>query len=597
MNDTLPFWIALAASLVLIPVVKKLARRAGLVAAPRADRWHSRPTPKIGGVAIYLAFLTSVLITMLLIRPVENPQWALLVASALTFGLGLYDDYKRLSPSAKLVGQILAAAIVVFFGRNIDFFQLEALNIIFTFAWLVGITNAINLLDNMDGLAGGMVLIAAGLLSFLFWRVDTIELLWISLALAGAVLGFLVFNFPPASIFMGDSGSLFLGFTLAALAIARVPQASNLLAVLGVPTLLFLLPILDTTLVTFTRILRGQSPTQGGKDHTSHRLIAFGLTEKQAVLVLYGVALISGVAGALLESLDYTISLILIPVLLVALTLLTAYLGRLKVVDTATPTGQAGITRLMVSLTFRGRILEIALDLLIISLAYYLAFWVHYGRDANIISLEIFTESLPIALALTYITFFMAGIYRGLWQYIIFRDLLRYGLTALGSVTMLALALMLLSPQAGYDLTVFALFGIFIFLGLTVSRSSFRILDQIYNQQNRSPLPIAPVLICGADDAGVMLLQWLLQDKSLPYKAVGFLDDDPFKLGRQIHNVRVVGQLAELDTLLERYPVKGIIFPNATEQAMELTPELRQSCLDRGVWVRRVKLNFEDLET
>jgi UDP-GlcNAc:undecaprenyl-phosphate GlcNAc-1-phosphate transferase len=367
-----------------------------------------------------------------------------------------------------------------------------------------------------------------------------------------------------------------------------------LLAVLGVPTLLFLLPILDTTLVTFTRILRGQSPTQGGRDHTSHRLIAFGLSERQAVLALYGVALISGIAGTLLESLDYTISLILIPVLLVSLTLLTAYLGRLKVVDATTPSHPGGITRLMVSLTFRGRILEIGLDLLIISLAYYLAFWVHYGPDANIISLEIFIQSLPIALAVTYISFFAAGIYRGLWQYILFRDLLRYGVTALGSVTVLAITLLLLDPQAGYTLTVFALFGIFIFLGLTVSRSSFRILDQIYNQQTRPPMDIAPVFICGADDAGVMILQWLLQDKKLPYKVIGFLDDDPFKFGRQIHRVRVLGKLSELDSLLERYPVEGIIF-SSIAQEHTISPAVRKTCQQHNIWLKGVQLDLKNL--
>ena len=123
-----------------------------------------------------------------------------------------------------------------------------------------------------------------------------------SLALAGSLLGFLVYNFPPAKIFMGDSGSLFIGFTLASLAIAnQKQQASDVLAVLGVPTLLFLLPILDTALVTFTRLMRGQSPVQGGRDHTSHRLIAFGLNERQTLFVLYGVALASAVLAAALE--------------------------------------------------------------------------------------------------------------------------------------------------------------------------------------------------------------------------------------------------------------------------------------------------------
>ncbi|NJN44816.1 MAG: undecaprenyl/decaprenyl-phosphate alpha-N-acetylglucosaminyl 1-phosphate transferase [Anaerolineae bacterium] len=249
----------------------------------------------------------------------------------LYFGVGLYDDFKPLTPTAKVGFQIIAAGIVVFSGYRTGFFDIELLNILITMIWLVGITNAINLLDNMDGLAGGISFITAVFLCFFFWRIPGQEaFLLLALALAGGILGFLVFNFPPASIFMGDSGSLFLGFTLAALAIARKPQASNVFAVMSVPTLIFLLPILDTTFVAFTRLLRGQSPTQGGRDHTSHRLVAFGLSERQAVLILYALAFGSGAVGAVIESIDYTLGLVLIPVVVLSAALLAAYLGTSK---------------------------------------------------------------------------------------------------------------------------------------------------------------------------------------------------------------------------------------------------------------------------
>ena len=136
---------------------------------------------------------------------------------------------------------------------------------------------------------------------------------------------------------MGDSGSLFLGFTLAVLAIARQPQASNVFAITGVPTLLFLLPILDTTLVTLTRLLRGQSPVMGGQDHTSHRLIAFGFSERQTLMVLYTVAIASGVVAIAIETIDYWLSLILVPTVVIVLALLVAYLARMKVVSSTTP--------------------------------------------------------------------------------------------------------------------------------------------------------------------------------------------------------------------------------------------------------------------
>jgi UDP-GlcNAc:undecaprenyl-phosphate GlcNAc-1-phosphate transferase len=348
MVPALTFLVSLLLSLALVPLVRRLSVHAGLAVPPRPDRWHRRATPALGGAAIFTAFLAAVGGAAWLGNGLGQVRWGLLAGSFAVFLLGLVDDLHPLSPPTKLAGQMLSAAIAVALGYSTHFFTprlpgnplANALNLALTFAWLVAITNAFNLLDNMDGLAGGVAVIAAGILGFFFWRLDNQGLLLISLALAGSVLGFLVFNFPPARIFMGDSGSLFLGFTLALLAIARQPQASNLFAVLGVPALLFLLPILDSALVTITRLLRGQSPAQGGRDHASHRLVAFGLNERQAVLALYGVALVSGVLAAVLESLAYWFSLVIVPALVIGLAMLTAYLGRVKLEEGS---GERGI--------------------------------------------------------------------------------------------------------------------------------------------------------------------------------------------------------------------------------------------------------------
>ena len=593
---TLPFWIALILSLFLVPLFRGISLRLGWVDAPKDNRWHEKPTSKVGGIAIFISCALAFLITSLFIPPKEI-QWALLVGAFLAFLLGVLDDGKQLSPAAKLIGQILAASIVVFWGRNLEFFDLEILNIIFTFGWLIGITNAINLLDNMDGLASGVALIAALMLSLMFWQVETYDLLVIALALGGGILGFLVYNFPPASIFMGDSGSLFLGFTLASLAIAQVPRASNLLAILGVPTLIFLLPILDTVMVTITRILRGQSPAQGGRDHTSHRLIAFGLSERQTVLVLYGVALISGLMGSLLESIDYNISLLLIPILLVVLTLLTVYLGRIKVVQsTETPDQPGTISRLVIGITGRGRIFEIALDLAIICLSYFLAFWLYFGSNNNILSMEIFLRTLPIAIAGTYISFFALGIYSRVWQFIGARDLLRFLWAILGSVAILAISHYILYPDDAFSWNIIFLFGIFLFLGLTASRSSFRLLDQIYSQRNQTLTTGTSVIIYGADDISVITLQWLIHNPENKYKVIGFIDNDPFKHGRQIQGIHVLGNLDELDSIIQKYDFQGILLP-----AGELINDFLASgaidiCKDQDIWLKRLQVDFESIE-
>ena len=225
-----------------MPVVRWFSFRIGQVVIPRTERWHKQPTPTLGGIGMFIAFLISLVIMWLINsdQKIFIERWSILVGIAIMFAIGLYDDFKHISPPVKLVFQIIAATIVIFFGHNtIDFFRWPIANILLTFFWLVGITNAINLLDNMDGLAGGVALITSGFLSIFFWRTGNPELLILSLALAGSILGFLIFNFPPAKIFMGDSGSMFLGFSLAVLAIARRTQASNIFAIVGVPTLIF----------------------------------------------------------------------------------------------------------------------------------------------------------------------------------------------------------------------------------------------------------------------------------------------------------------------------------------------------------------------
>jgi UDP-GlcNAc:undecaprenyl-phosphate GlcNAc-1-phosphate transferase len=590
------FLISLSLSLIMIPIIRKFSPRLGAVAPPRPDRWHSKSTPKIGGAGIFFAFVIPVLLVSCFIPP-GHTHWPLLAGATLIFVLGLIDDFKQISPPAKLVGEIIAAAIVVFSGRNIDFFADDFINILVTFFWLVGITNAINLLDNMDGLAGGVSLIAAILLSYLFWKSGTTDLLVISLALAGGLLGFLVFNFPPASIFMGDSGALFLGFTLSGLAIARVPRASDLLAVMGVPTLLFLLPILDTTLVTVTRILRGQSPAKGGKDHTSHRLIAFGLTERQAVLILYGVAIIAGILGVVLESIDYTISLILIPILMITLALLTAYLGRLKIIAPGSYGSREGYySSLMIGLTYRGRILEIGLDLFLISIAYYLAYWIHFGTLVNILELDIFLNSLPLALAGTYAAFFFFGLYRGVWQYLDIRDLVRYIKAVVGAVLLTAILMSWIYYPLSISLRIFVIFAILLLLGLVITRSSFTILDRIYNRQIRDPLSDSPILIYGAGEAGVLLLQWLSQDVNYHFNPVGFLDDDPFKLGREILGIHVLGNSQDLENILTKNKVDGILLSSENILNEETLETMKEVCQTQGIWLKSLHIEFDPIE-
>ena len=577
-----------------MPVVRLLSFRIGQVVTPRADRWHRKPTPTLGGVGIFIAFAISLLISSMTItdQKLLVGRWSILVGILIMFLIGLYDDFKHISPPIKLIFQILAATLVIFFGNNtIDFFRWPIANIFLTFFWLVGITNAINLLDNMDGLAGGVSLIAAGFLSVFFWRTGHPELLILSLSIAGSILGFLIFNFPPAKIFMGDSGSMVLGFTLAALAVARRTQASNVLAIVGVPTLIFLLPILDTGLVAITRVLRGQSPTTGGTDHTSHRLVAFGLSERQALLVLYGIALISGLVSIGLEAWDYDLSLILIPVLLIGLSLFVAYLARMKVVTTEQK-NQSNITRWIVNLTFKRRMFEIAFDLLLIGVSYYLAYWTRFGLNMTPISMGLFLQSWPIALGITYGSFYLLGVYKGVWRYIGITDLIRYVLAAILSGVVSWLILKFALPNELFTGDVFLLFILYLTIGLAGSRSSFLFLDRMYSKQY-SGVVKENVLLYGAEDAGEIALRWILRNPSIGYNVVGFLDDDALKWGSNIHGINILGDLSSLEQHIQDKQVSGVIATTENLLNSQAGEQLLSDCREKGVWVRVLRLEFE----
>jgi UDP-GlcNAc:undecaprenyl-phosphate/decaprenyl-phosphate GlcNAc-1-phosphate transferase len=577
-----------------MPAVRSLSFRTHQVVMPRADRWHRNPTPTLGGVGIFVAFIATLIVSYLLLdaRSLLSNRWSIIAGIMIMFSIGLYDDIKHINPPTKLIFQILAATLVIFYGNyTINFFRWPIANILLTFLWLVGITNAFNLLDNMDGLAGGVALIASGFLSVFFYETGYPDLLIISLALTGSILGFLIFNFPPAKIFMGDSGSMLLGFALAALAIARRTQASNIFAIVGVPTLIFLLPIVDTGLVAITRILRGQSPATGGTDHTSHRLVAFGLSERQALLVLYGIAVISGLASIGLEALDYDLSLVLIPILLCTLSLFVAYLARMKVVTTD-KNNETGFTRWIVNLTYKRRIFELIFDLLLIGVSYYLAFWTRSGLNMTTISMNLFLLSWPISLGITYGSFFLFGVYRGVWRYIGINDLIRYlGASVLAGI-LSWLAIKIVFPSQQFPGEVFILFTIFLMIGLAGSRSSFLIMDRMYSKQF-SGVDKQNILLYGAEDAGEIALRWILRNPTIGYNVVGFVDDDRLKWGSNIHGVNILGNVDNLGQYIREKQVNGVIATTEILLASPAGEKLRSTCQANNVWLRVLRLEFE----
>ena len=267
------------------PVARRLGPQWGFVDQPGLRKIHSQAIPRFGGTAIYLAFILALLLfgRLFYIRQIVG----IFLGATLVSGLGLWDDRWSLSAWSKLAGQLAGAAILIASGIQVQALHQPVLNILATLLWVVGITNAMNLLDNMDGLSGGVAAIASAFFLLLAAMSGQYLVGILAAGLLGACLGFLIYNVNPASIFMGDSGSLFLGFILAAVGIKlRFPDNVDFVTWM-VPVLVLGLPIFDTTLVTISRLRRGLNPlTTPGTDHLSHRLVALGYTRREAVLIL-----------------------------------------------------------------------------------------------------------------------------------------------------------------------------------------------------------------------------------------------------------------------------------------------------------------------
>jgi UDP-GlcNAc:undecaprenyl-phosphate GlcNAc-1-phosphate transferase len=303
LNLLLIFLSALLFAVGATPIARRVALTLGIMDHPNARKVHSAPIPLLGGVAIYAACVAAVALFGSEFY-VAQLVGIFLGATWVSF-LGIWDDWRGIRPLLKLGGQMLAALILIATGVQVEFLHQPVLNVVVTVAWVVGITNALNLLDNMDGLSGGVTAVAAAWFALLSIANGQVLVGAMSVALLGAALGFLIYNFNPASIFMGDGGSLFLGFLLAVVGIKLRFLGHSDEITWMIPVLVLGVPVFDTTLVVISRLRRGVNPlTTPGRDHVSHRLVSLGLTPRTAVMAIYAVG---GVLGALAFAVQFAI--------------------------------------------------------------------------------------------------------------------------------------------------------------------------------------------------------------------------------------------------------------------------------------------------
>ncbi len=342
MNYLLPL-ISFLVCVILTPVVRCLALKKGWMAEPSRDRWHRRPTPLFGGIAIYMGLSVSLflqadfgmifdqLVGIGSGQPVRDLTVVIWRGATALFIRGLVDDVINVTPFTKLAGQIIVAFMVISLGLRLHWVTSVPLDVGLTLIWIIGITNAFNLLDNMDGLCAGVGTVAALVLGILFMG-NAPQAALIAFVLAGAMGAFLIYNFKPASIYMGDCGSLVIGFISAVLCL-QYPEAiaSSRPVAWAVPILIMLVPIFDTTLVTIVRLLNGRSVTSGGRDHTSHRLVYMGFSERRAVLFLCGIGASAGIAALFINQTGTLPSPVVSISFTLTILLMGIYLARVRV--------------------------------------------------------------------------------------------------------------------------------------------------------------------------------------------------------------------------------------------------------------------------
>ena len=586
--------IGFIAALILTYLVRWFARRYGFVAKPKSDRWHKKPTAMLGGTAIFLA----VIIVYGFFVPKTTETLVVLAGSSFLFFVGLIDDVLQIKPYQKLIGQFIGVAIIVGFGLVLPWTNSEFLNIGITAFWLIGITNAINLLDNMDGLAAGIAAIAAFSLGIGLGAGGQADELLLVSVFVGALAGFLAFNFNPASIFMGDCGSMFVGFLLSSSVLLTQTggRSRSVFSVLAVPALILFVPIFDTTFVTVLRKIWGRKASQGGRDHTSHRLVALGLSERAAVLLLYGLAVLAGSLSLLVNRLQVTQSLALIAVFTIALTLIGVYLSKVKVYeeqDEYLALQNKAVSGFLLNLSHKRRVFEVVLDSILISLAYYASYILIFDSFENSEIWMLFTKSLPILIVCQLFSFLFAGVYRGIWRYTSLKDFFTFfKAVTLGSI-LSVLALLVLYRFESFSRAVFVVNGLILLTVVAGSRMAFRFFRQML------PMPASgeqrKVLIYGAGDGGEMILRELKNNPEWNYKPVGFVDDNPLKSGKVIHGLRVFGGNGLLENVCRKNEIDEILisFRNVSPERLK---EVRETCRQADVSLKRALLKIEPVE-
>ena len=613
------FFVTALTSLGVTPLLVKLAKTFNFLDHPEQRKIHSTPTPKLGGVSIIcsigLALLVAVFLAdkgYLALSLYESIWVPLLIGGVILFLVGLWDDLTPLPISLKFGFQAAAALLAIMWGIRFDsvsFLGETGLDLgmfayLITFLWIIGITNAFNLIDGLDGLSAGLASIAAGTSAVVFiMRGNDGEALLLLMVL-GALVGFLRYNFFPAKIFLGDSGSLVIGYILALTAITGSQKGVTALAI-AFPLLVFGLPIADTLLSMVRRYVGGLPGGEAAKgpikhnlhrikrmfepdrEHIHHRLLDVGFSHRGAVLLLYGLGLLLAFLAFLTVLANGKNA-----GLILALVALASYIGISKLGYRELPMIQAEpLRRIYEKIGLQKSFFLAFVDFLIITFSYWTAFLLKYDLSWNAHVLTWFQTAFLLTFAIQFGIFFLLGLYKGIWPAFGAGDLFRI-VSAGGMGTLFSFMLTTVHEAPPGIVGFFVIDGLLLTGVTVVSRSAYRLWDYVRTRREQSG---REVLIYGAGKRGQLVLREIMQNPKLGLRPIGFLDDDPALQGYTANRLPIMGSWRELDRILIQNPKALLVLASATIDPLRIQ-NLMSVCQRHGVPMYRFDLRLTPLE-
>jgi UDP-GlcNAc:undecaprenyl-phosphate GlcNAc-1-phosphate transferase len=612
------FTIPMILSLILTPGVIRLAKAIGAIDSPNERKIHKEPTPRLGGVAIFLSvglalLLLGLLSPELLHTSSETPFKVTLlgVSLALIVLLGTWDDVHTLTPAHKLLIQLLAGTLVYLAGFRIStithplspgLLDLGMFDYPATLLWVVGITNAFNLIDGLDGLAAGVAVIASMTIFTIAAFEGNYGTAMIVLILAGGLVGFLHYNFNPARIFLGDSGSLFLGFFLAVMSIETSTKGSTTIAIL-VPILALGLPIIDTLLAMVRRVMRSvlslEDPSSNGsivrsfssmfhadRQHIHHRLIEHGLSHRNVVLILYLVSCILGVGALAVTVVNNAAASMILICVAVGAVAGVRHLGYQEMALLRNGVFLPLSTRPIVNRKF----FQMMLDFVFIIMAYCAAYYFGFRDSVSGDSWKAFLSMLGLAGGIQITSFYLLGLYRMSYQHLGIADALGIIKTIAASVIAMAVVIALVPETRALTNISVLVFDFYILLSLVIgSRVSYHVLHYFFRQEHCEG---KRVLIYGGDQNGIMILDNILNNERLHLTPVGFLDDSPELEGKRLHGYPIFGGHWKLSRIVRQHAIDQIVLSRNTLTS-EVFDRVKKSARELGIPLLVFRIGFE----